>query len=284
MSILDEKPFYKFVREERFFCTILTHLLLQDSPNLSKFLDMVNSKLSDAPRLSANRIEEVQVYVEFSFLRDHWDSLRRYDNPNEAKRERILTLLSKVPQLSDAIPSGDLPTSIPEFNAYFMGDRGRLIRDDIVFPGQWSVEKLYEEFGNNREVFRDFCKFKWAFNIKPDMVILLPDSKPICIEAKLESKEGLYPTAKKECEKFDELFEREPGHGRVKQIELQLFMFEHLLDSPCQSVVIGRTSFPTGDNSVSLTWKQVFGPLDTGSSYPFVEKLIRKNKHVNSPA
>ena len=36
--ILRETPFYRFVREERLFCAILVHLLLQRGRNLKEFL------------------------------------------------------------------------------------------------------------------------------------------------------------------------------------------------------------------------------------------------------
>ncbi|MCH8102350.1 MAG: hypothetical protein IIB28_04255 [Chloroflexi bacterium] len=174
----------------------------------------------------------------------------------------------------------DFPGNIPDFNAFFMGPPGQRILNDIVYPGRWSVESLYERFGDKPQVFRNFCRFKWAFNIKPDMVVLVPTAKPISIEAKLESREGWYPMAARERGIFDELYGK--GNGRVRQIELQQFMFDHHLGSPCQSVVIGRSPFHINVPVVFVTWNEVFGKLNTDSSLPYVRKLIGSNCHLGA--
>ena len=226
VSILGESSFYQFVREERFFCSILAHLLMQDGGNLQSFLDLVGEKTGDRPLLKAADVQRTEIYLEFSFLRDYWEGLGRN---NDAKRRFIFDSLSKIESLRH-YGQNDFPEEIREFNGHFMGERGRRIRKDIVFPGQWTVEALFQKFRHVPDQFRDFCRFKWSFNIKPDIVLLIPGAKPICIEAKLESGEGHYPTRRQECERFDELFGEEQGH--VGQIELQRFMFAALLDSP----------------------------------------------------
>jgi hypothetical protein len=66
-------------------------------------------------------------------------------------------------------------------------------------------------------------KLKWSFRIKPDIVIVMPGQKPLCIEAKLLSPEGHYPTMKAEAVLFDAHFQI-PNH-RVRQLELQEFLF-----------------------------------------------------------
>lgn len=271
---LDAVEFYQFVREERLFCAVLAHLLWQQGPNLSNFLRLINDKLPEKERVPFIQAEAAQVYIEFSYLRDHWESLGR---DNEAKRQRISTLLSRVPSLGHHL--GEFPQSIPDFNDFFMGQRGKKIMNDIAYPGQWSVKALRERFNSPQE-FRDVCKFKWAFNIKPDLVILLPNSKPLCIEAKLESREGWYPTNRTECELFDNLFGHEKG--RVGQIELQQFMFANHVERPCLSVAIvnGRTAPLTNDKCVVVRWDEVFGTLDFGSSLAFVRKLVQENRHL----
>ena len=50
----------------------------------------------------------------------------------------------------------------------------------------------------NNDEFEAVCKFKWAFNIKPDIVIHTSLESAVCIEAKLESDESTYPKNKKE--------------------------------------------------------------------------------------
>ncbi len=271
------QPFYRFVREERLFCATLAHLLMQRGPNLGKFLRLVNDRLPEDSNLPIIQLEEAQIYLEFTFLRDSWNFL---GTNNDEKRERIFTLLSRVPGLGH-YKSESFPSTIPEFNAYFLGSRGERIVSDIVYPGQWSVRTLFERFGKNREEFRNFCRFKWSFNIKPDMVVLLIGSQPLCIEAKLESREGWYPSSAQECAIFDTFFGQ--SEGRVGQIELQQFMFEHLRASPCQTILIGRTAPVGGRDDVPvlfLCWKEVFQELDLDSSVPYVRKLIEENRHL----
>lgn len=272
-----ERHFYRFVREERLFCATLAHLLMQRGSNLATFLELINAKVPHDSQLVTSRLEEAQIYVEFTFLRDYWDTL---GGNNDEKRRLIFALLSKVDGLRD-YRDESFPSTIPEFNEFFAGPFGRRITHDIAYPGQWSVATLSERFGKEPQEFRDFCRFKWAFNIKPDIVVLLPGSRPLSIEAKLESKEGQYPTSKRESEIFDTLFGA--GKGRVRQIELQQFMFGCLLDAPCQSVLIAGSK-GLGTDVPFLTWEEVFKELDLSSSIGYVRRLVEENRHLKAPA
>ncbi len=267
------RRYYQFVREERLFCAALAHLLMQRGPNLTTFLQLVNAKSPADSQLPLTGLDEAEVYVEFAFLRDYWHGLAR---DNDAKRRFIFDLLSRVDGLRH-YDNDSFPSEIDEFNGTFMGAAGRRIRNDIVSPGRWSVTGLFEHVGARPDEFRDFCRFKWSFNIKPDVVVLLPGSKPLCIEAKFESKEGRYPTTSSDCVAFDAAFGEE--QGRVGQIELQQFMFATLLDAPCQSVFIGLST-PSEPDAIFLGWEEVFKQLDLTSSIGYVRKLIEDNKHL----
>lgn len=276
--LLSERPYFQFVREERLFCATLAHLLMQKGANLHAFIELVNTQLHPQdPALSKVDLERAEVYLEFAFLRDYWNSLGR---DNNAKRDFVFTSLSRVASLSE-FRSADFPTDISKFNEFFMGRRGSFIKDDIVYPGQWSVATLAKRFGQHPNGFRDFCRFKWAFNIKPDMVVVTSGSRPLCIEAKLESREGWYPTSDTETQIFDTLFGAEKG--RVRQLEEQSFMFSVLLDSPCQLLMIGREHAHNSDIPF-LTWTEVFRRLDTNDSIASVRKLIGENVHLEAPA
>lgn len=270
VPILGESSFYQFVREERFFCSILAHLLMQEGPNLQSFLELVREKTGARPLAKAADIRHAEIYLEFSFLRDHWHSLGR---DNDAKRRLITTSLIRVPELQQ-FDVGEFPQGISDFNAFFIGSRGHKIKQDISFPAQWSVATLAKRFGHRPEQFRGFCKFKWSFNIKPDIVVLVPGSKPLCIEAKLESTEGQYPTNSSERKIFDEIFGIE--EGRVGQLKLQQFMFEKLLEDPCDSLFLSRNPGP----GAHVTWHEVFERLDVNASIPFVRSLIEENRHI----
>jgi hypothetical protein len=101
------------------------------------------------------------------------------------------------------------------------------------------------------------------------------------VEAKLESKESSYPTGVEECARFDRIV---GPRRRVGQIELQRFMFDVLLDRPCQPVVIARAAIPQHSTAPGfddpvpfLSWEEIFRALDDSSSIPFVRRLLREN-------
>lgn len=268
--MIGKDSFYGFVREERFFCSILAHLLMQKGANLKLFLDLVGEKIHERPTVEEANVKDAEIYLEFTYLRDYWDALEK---DNGAKRALIMRLLARVPELK-GYDLSNFPEAIAEFNSFFMGPRGLRIKRDISSPGQWSVAVLSERFRQAPEQFRGFCKFKWSFNIKPDIVVLIPGSKPLCIEAKLESVEGQYPANNKERTIFDEMFGVE--EGRVGQLELQQFMFKELLEDPCDSLFLTRNPGP----GAHVTWQEVFDKLEVDSSIPFVRALIASNRHI----
>ncbi|MBI3979570.1 MAG: hypothetical protein HY331_15415 [Chloroflexi bacterium] len=112
--------FYQFVREERLFCTTLAHLLMQQGDNASKFLALVKQRVPDHEMPEAAQAGTVQVYTEFTFLRDYWYGLGR---DNATKRRLILEWLAKVPALAH-YQGKTWPDSTSEFNELFMGPRG----------------------------------------------------------------------------------------------------------------------------------------------------------------
>lgn len=79
------------------------------------------------------------------------------------------------------------------------GDKGK----SIWSPSSWSdsaiARVVLEEYGNGsgcNELIGNWLlpllKFKWSFNIKPDIVIRIGESSVVCMELKLESDEGKY--------------------------------------------------------------------------------------------
>jgi len=274
VDLLKPGEFYKFVREERLFCAVLAHLVMQKGDNLRRFIDLVYSKLGRAPFPPNASLEAAEFYLEFSYLRDYWFSLGK---DNHAKRDLIFELFTRVPALDHLSPS-DFPVEISDFNEIFMGPRGKQIRRDIVSPGRWDVQSLHGHFKESAEVFHALCSFKWAFNIKPDLVILIPEHRTICIEAKLESGVDRYPSTGAEKALFDSTFGRE--QRRVDQVELQKFLFDTLLQNPSDAVLVGRKEPRSGFHDAFLSWREVFDRLDTSSAHIFVQKLIAENTRI----
>lgn len=288
------RPFYTLVREERQFSFLLAHLLMQRGPNLGRFVGLINDLLPPATGpLPLDQLDEAEIYVEYAYLRDHWDSIlkgtqengrltpRGRRKANEEKRAFILQLFRRVPSLQE-LAASNLPADPASFNAHFMGIAGSRITGDVASPALWSVKALKEGFGTNRDVFRDLCKLKWSFRIKPDLVIWIPGAPILCIEAKLESGEGTYPTGG-EAKIFDEVL---GARVRVGQFELQKFMFSTLMATPCVPVVIQKRE-PSGQpDCPTLTWAAVLDTLATAEelnkSIPFVNRLISENSALRA--
>ncbi len=313
--------FHEFVREERMFCATLAHLLMQSDPrgrstNLERFLGLVNSRLDQGAGsgdpLDASAATTAQLYLEFTFLRDHWNRIHGTKTERNLKRRNLIcSLLRSVPGLEAYGEEADSlcpPDSVDPlvFNRYFMETAGgtspavngiRVPERDVAYPVLWSIPALRGRWarihGNGardsleaRAEFRRLCQFKWAFNAKPDLVVLLPDARfgarAMCIEAKLESGEDSYVVD------YDQ---GRMDQGRVGQIELQQFMFRYLLNVPFQSVLVSRAAgivaTPSAvqgdqllDRTVKLSWSETFASLCKCGSIGFTRTLLEKNGNL----
>jgi hypothetical protein len=279
------RPFYEFLREERQYCAVLAHLLMSRRDNVSKFVDLINRYLPETERFADDG--EAEIYLEYAYLRDTWDALKAelrveprrnratsYDAVNLKKREFVIDLLRRVPSLQ-GIAGSTLPETAMMWNEYFMGTAGRRIIREVASPALWSVAGLEEQFGGEPDVFYDLCRVKWSFRIKPDLVVLLPRQRPICVEAKMESGEGTYPTGS-ECAIVDRVMGE---RRRCGQFELQQFMFGTLLGTPCHPMVIAKIGDP-GPEKPRLSWGEAFTSLDASKSIPFVQRFLESNESL----
>lgn len=292
MSDKPPSPFLTIVREERQFSFLLAHLLLQRGPSLEAFLRLVdNANGTSTPVEPTAALTEAEIYVEYAFLRDEWfdlgvnssDSTTAMSKAdcNARKRGRVVDLLEslRLNDLAKQLPDG----SPAEFNEFFMATAGSRIVKDIASPALWSVKGLAQNFGHDPHTFLQLCKLKWAFHIKPDIVILRPSRTALCIEAKLESGEGNYPSGE-DAKTFDQVMG--PGH-RVGQFALQSFLFEEVLGVRCLPVIIQKTFPAVGVTHPLLTWGQVFSELagseeQRAGSIPFVGRLMTENRALLS--
>ena len=109
--LTEDRPFLQFVREERLFCSVLAHLLMQQGENLDRFLRLLNEKLPGAWHVPADGIAQAEIYPEFSYLRDDWFALGR---STAEKRGRILAYFGRIPSLA-TLQLAPLPDAIPDF-------------------------------------------------------------------------------------------------------------------------------------------------------------------------
>jgi hypothetical protein len=168
------------VREERFFCAVLFHLLL--SKSTSEILLRRILKESKVPDAEHRDLSSVRVFVEYAMARDLWNSLGMGCDANGVKQQFILDWLSNQTRLSKH-------TEVREFNQ--MLGANPVSDNYIQSPARWGITTIHDNFRDPVVVERA-SQLKWAFNVKPDIVIELDEDSVVCIEAKVESGQDVY--------------------------------------------------------------------------------------------
>jgi hypothetical protein len=248
--IAGDNFYYEINREERNVAALLYHLLLSKK-NLSVFLEDFGYNNED--------FEKVELYFEFAYVRDLWKKL---PNDNDIKRDFIVDFLvdKDVEQL---IPK----TGIKEFNTFFGATRAKSEKH-IVSPANWSISGMSNKLKENQSLFEAVCMLKWGFNVKPDIVIVLPNNQAICIEAKWDSTEGTY--------KGNDLFKN------VKQLYVQKYVMEEILNYDHVDYVYLTKTNTRGNSKKEIDlvlnhhWNQIFQKLDYSDSLPFAQKWIER--------
>ena len=109
------------------------------------------------------------------------------------------------------------------------------------------------------------ARFKWCFNVKPDIVIFLSESEAISIEAKFESSEGKYPSGGAEWN----IFQRR-GLPKVPQTAIQEQVFK-LLGINAVHVMLAKK----GDGDDQFAWSEILRGLDVDQEPEFVKEQIQ---------
>ena len=243
--------------------------------------------------------DDFGIYFEYAYLRDFWRYLdSAHSNPEQAaeaniseinriKSEFIQKLLANHATINKIFSDTD---DVKEINKA-LGVGGPLSKKYIQSPGRWSIAKLdankYFKGTENDEIFLKLCMFKWAFNIKPDIVIHIDKSTAICIETKYESGESQYPTSKTEVDIFNRRwkdkveptpFERDIftnlTRPRIKQMQLQKYLMEDLLGIKTKFVLVGPENF----KSVAYKykgWSDVFTDTALADMPQFVCEMAK---------
>jgi len=245
--------YHTICREERNVAAMLYHLLMH-GPNLKAFLDLAGCKLPVVD-------DQVGVYFEYAFLRDLWNERVR-DRP-EVGRSLILDMLR--PNNADDLAR----MSVVEFNRFF-GAVPQPSRDFIQSPGNWSIDRFAAHVANHAEFLR-ICRFKWAFNAKPDLVIHVSNDAALCVEAKFKSGEGHYPS--KQTEKTE--FVRR-GLSLQGQTDVQTYILRDLLGLSAEFIFLVEDAQATSVTHRTLTWREVFATLDTSTCPAFMQRWFTR--------
>ncbi len=241
-------PFWTFNREERNAVAVLFGLLARPG-NLEAFTRLLDWHPDD--------LADAEVSVEWTFLRDLWNHHSRNVEP-AALRTAILDAL----QPSNAAELAACSTL--EFNTHF----GAVPSPSTAYvqsPSNWSVARFDSTIVDNDE-FRKACQFKWAFNIKPDLVVQTPSGKVLCIEAKWDSSEGSYPASERE----KGIFKRR-SLAYLSQTSVQRYLVNELLGFDGEFAYLARARFETAAGR-GVTWKDVITNLDRADAPPFIDQ------------
>lgn len=254
------EPYWSFCREEPNLAAVLYHMLLCGD-NLERFCRAVDYR----PRLS-----DPAVYFEYAYLRDLWfciggthkgsDDLQ---SANARKREVIIKLLK--PSVADYLAF----CTVVEFNHHF-GAVPQASTWRIQSPSTWSL-KNFRETITHPDDFYLTCLFKWSFNAKPDIVIHADQDHALCIEAKLESGEGQYPTSSTEKAIFDDLSLR-----HVSQTQLQKYLMENLLGIETEFLMLLPKVTKHATEHRMVTWAAAFAALDLEGQPSFVNAWAKR--------
>ena len=168
-AMFNDKPYFKVNREERFYVALFAHALLSSQIVRERFSDLIQSKYGI--NLNPSFFE---VFLEVAALRDYWNDLGdpvAYTADTHSRRRAIIESILEMFEL--------LPTVIDQHDFFWTSPERR----KLWSPGRWDIAKV-KEAGLEKLV-----KVRWAFNAKPDMLIV-SGGNALMIEAKLESGEG----------------------------------------------------------------------------------------------
>jgi hypothetical protein len=203
------KPYFKFDREERQLAAILFHLF-QQPKNRKTILTIAGCDGGDW----GIKDDQFGIYFDYSYLRDFWN-VQLSDASNESKKQFVMKKL-RICGATDKLISDVESWSVSNINQVFVGENHYLTEADeesselshpdpvrshtidlshhLQSPANWRLPAFAKHIEDPHDL-EAVCRLKWAFRVKPDLVIHTDLSHAVCIELKLESPEGSYPSA-----------------------------------------------------------------------------------------
>ena|ERR1700722_17748943 len=273
-SSAPERPYYEFNREERHLAGILFFILNQPGI-LERALTVLDCSWKINPK-------QFGIYLEYSYARDLWHAMntKPIDLPavNRRKSEAILQLLATAgePVISAFSPVHH-DVSTRDFNAFFV-DEHRASREYIQSPANWNLKRLAENIPDNNEALAAACRLKWAFRVKPDLVINIDNQHALCLELKLESIEGTYPASGAERKLLRD--RKMYGSGLtfpMQQTKLQRFLMKEILGLECLSRFITRSGTVKPE---CISWSELLDSLNPLPDLPaYMQAALTHARH-----
>lgn len=276
-------PYCEINREERGACAILYHLILKEIENPAAQKSFSKSVLGIV--CDHEFIRNTEVYMEYTYLRDLWKTLAggnidKHGYICNAISNFIQELLPQANNHDKGVLNSFLSTingfnnggsiNFHGFNTIFVA--GNISVGEIQSPSRWGEQKLGDlvhglQLNDGKlaeELFEKLLFFKWAFNIKPDLVLCYPDGSVACIEAKVWSGEGSYSAT------------HSSGLKRTaKQTKVQQYLMEKILGFSDPHYFFLSRNGNTKDNFTGIAWKQAFDYFNLKQEPVFIQKQIK---------
>jgi len=224
--MFNPKSYLEVNREERFYCALFAHTLLCSQETRRNFCGFIKHKFGMI--LEPTNFD---VYLEAAALRDYWNDLGNpvvYDKDTHFRRREVLALVLREVNVSD--------TAIDRHDFFWTSRQ----HEKLWSPGRWNPRAI-KEANLDESVKSRLLSVKWAFNAKPD-ILIISSSNSLIIEAKLESGEGL------------------DGVTGYRQLEIQ-DLISRLLR--CLAPQFNNSSFKNTTLEIEaksgISWKEVLG-------------------------
>jgi len=224
-SVFNKKPYSQVNREESFYCSLFGHALLSSPSFRVSFGELVSERYG-----TDLHPDQLEIYWEVAALRDYWYDLgdpRRYTKKtHDARRKVVNHLLER---------SGVSANKIDEQKLFWTQGLGSKLR----FPGAWPLKELSAA---NLDTLKEI---RWAFNAKPDMLLLSPTGALI-IEAKVESGVGRNGIT---------------GYDQLNTQELIACLWKELIPHFEKGKICLATLALSARNAKCISWKEILALL-----------------------
>ena len=179
--MFNNKEYFEVNREERHYGNLLISSIIYDDNFRKHFFELINSKLRINDYLKGN----FDIYSETAIFRDYWHDLgdqNKWNNELLIRRKKIIELFFNHFNIDLKI--------IEKYPIFWTGK----INDSKLWsPGNWTKTNNLKILKNieieNSIENSNLCRIGWAFNAKPDLLII-SNNNCIIIELKLESGVG----------------------------------------------------------------------------------------------
>ena len=183
--MFNDKEYFEVNREERHFGNLLISSLIYNSKYREYFFGLVNKKIGSPDFLR----DPFDIYSETAILRDYWNDLgdaQKWTQELFNRRREIIDSCLDCFKIDKSIIDKE------EYKEIFWTNKKKLCS-----PGKWT-EKNNGKLKKLKDIQRKYgisesenylCRIGWAFNAKPDILIISGENC-IIIELKLESGIG----------------------------------------------------------------------------------------------